>query len=131
MKRVPNTPHALIDTGHRLARLPILLARAIPQNLRLFPDAIDLQILHAYRSLRAVDVVCDDNGMLPWPRADGDFNLGAAAREGRQRGFYKGVHAARGTPPVAVMEAEGLAGQDEGADAILRIVSIGVWTKST
>lgn len=93
MERIPNTPHTLIDTGDRLAPLPILLARAIPQCLSLFPYALVLQVLDAYRPLRAVDVMCDDDGVFPWPWADGDLDLWAVASEGRERGFNEGVHA--------------------------------------
>jgi hypothetical protein len=68
--------------------------------------------------------MCDDDGMPPWPWAHCDFDLWAVAGEGWERGFYEGVHAAGGSPPVAVVEAEGFAGEDEGADAILCGVSI-------
>jgi hypothetical protein len=95
MEWIPNSPHTLIDTRHRLAvPLLILLTRAIPQQFRLLPHALVLQVLDAYRPLSAVDVMCDDDGVPPWPWADCDFDLWAVARECGQRGFYEGVHAA-------------------------------------
>lgn len=70
MERIPNAPHALIHTSHRLARLPVLLTSAIPQYLRLLPHALVLQVLDAYIPRRAVDVVRDDDGVVARPRAD-------------------------------------------------------------
>lgn len=123
MERIPNTPHTLVQTRHRLAQLPVLLACTIPQYLRLFPHAFVLQVPHAYRALGAVDVFGDDDGVPPWPWADGDFDLWVVAGEGRERGFEERVHADRGAPAVAVVEAHRFAGEDEGADAILWDVS--------
>lgn len=124
MERIPNAPHALIQTRHRLAQLPILLARTIPQYLCLLPHALILQILDAYRACGAVDVLGDYDGVFPWPWADGDLDLWVAAGKGGERGFEKRVHALRGAPVVAVVEAHGFAGQNEGADAILGGVRI-------
>lgn len=119
VERVPNASHALVYTGHRLAQLLVLLARAISQYLCFFPHALVLQVLYADGPRSAVEVVCDNDGVLSWPSADGDFDLWVVAGKGWERGFYEGIHASRGGPPVAVVKAERLAGEDEGADAIL------------
>jgi hypothetical protein len=106
MERVPNTPHALIHTRHRLARLSVLLARVIPQELGLLPHTVELHVLHAQRPCGSVHVVCGDDGVSPGPWADCDFDLRAVLRERGQRRLYEGVHASRRAPPVAVVEAE-------------------------
>jgi hypothetical protein len=121
VERIPNAPHALVDTRHRVAQLLVLLARVVPQHFCLLADALDVQVSDADGALGAVDVVCDDDGVVPRARAHVDLDLRVVAREGGQRSFYERVHAARGTPPVAVVEADGFAGQDEGPDAILRV----------
>jgi hypothetical protein len=121
VERIPNAPHALIDTRHRPAQLLVLLASMIPQHLRLLADALDVQISDTDGALGAVDVACDDDGVVLRARAHVDLDLRVVAREGGQRGFYERVHAARGSPPVAVVEADGLAGQDKGPDAILGV----------
>jgi hypothetical protein len=124
MERIPDTPHVLVDTRDRLAQLLVLLARVVPQHLRLLADALDVQIPDTDGALGAVDVAGDDDGMVLRARAHVDLNLRVVARESGQRGFYERVHAARGAPPVAVVEADGLAGQDEGPDAILGALSV-------
>ena len=58
-------------------------------------------------------------GVLPWPRRNRYLNRGIALRKGREFGFDEGVHTAGRTGPVAVVEFELLALEDEGADAIL------------
>jgi hypothetical protein len=77
VERIPNTPHALIHTRHRLARLPVLLACVIPQKLGLFPHTVELQVLHTQCPCGSVHVMCGDDGVSPWPWADGDFDLRA------------------------------------------------------
>jgi hypothetical protein len=94
MERIPNTPHTLVYTGDGLASLPVLLASTIPQHLRLFSHSLVLQILYAYRPLRAVDVMCDDDWVSPWPWAYSDLDLWAIASKGWKRGFYERVHSA-------------------------------------
>jgi hypothetical protein len=81
MERIPNTPHTLINTGHRLARLPVLLACAISQYLCLFPHAFVLEVFDTYRPLGAVDVLCDYDRVPPWPRADGNLDLWVVLRK--------------------------------------------------
>jgi len=120
MKRIPNAPHALVETRHRPAvQLPVLLTRRVPQQLCLFPNALNLHVFDAHGALSAVDVVCDDNGVLAGPWRDAAFNLRVARGEGGKRGLDKGVHPLGAAPPVAVVEVEALALQDKGADAIL------------
>jgi len=126
MERTPNAPHALIDTADGLAQLPVLLSIAVPQHLSLLPDALVLQVLDADAPCGAVDVVCDDNRVLARARADGEFDGRVARGEGGQRRLDEGVHAPTGSPPVAVVEVEALALEDEGADAVLQVlVSVG------
>lgn len=74
VERRPDTPNTLIDTHDRLAQLLVLLSIRVPQHLSLFPDALILQVLHADGSRSAVDVVCDDYGVLARPRADGELD---------------------------------------------------------
>jgi hypothetical protein len=93
MEWIPDAPHALVDTRDGLAQLPILLARAVPQQLGLLPHTLILQVPDAYRPLGAVGVMCGDDGVAPWARAHGDFDLWVVAGKGRQRGFYERVHA--------------------------------------
>lgn len=119
MERRPDTPNALIDTGDGLAQLPVLLAIAIAQHLGLFPDALVLQVLDADGASGAVDVVGDDDGVLAGPWADGELDGGVARRKRGERRLDEGVHALGGAPPVAVVELEALALEDEGADAVL------------
>jgi hypothetical protein len=119
VERRPDTPNALVDTRHRLAQLLVLLAIAVPQHLGFLSHALVLQVLDADGPCGAVDVVCDDDGVLAWPGADGELNRRVALREGRERGLEERVHAFRGSPPVAVVELEAFALEDEGADAIL------------
>ena len=122
MERRPDTPDALVDTRHRLAQLLVLLAVAVPQHLGLLPHALVLQVLDADGPCGAVDVVCDDDGVLAWPGADGELNRRVALCESRERGLEERVHAFRGSPPVAVVEFEAFALEDEGADAILGLL---------
>src|SRR5690349_4591181 len=44
MQRTPNSSYTLIQTANRLANLPILLPRPIPQQLRLCLDPLVRQI---------------------------------------------------------------------------------------
>ena len=74
VERRPDTPNALIDTRNRLAQLLVLLSAVIPQCLGLFPDTLVLQVLDADRPCGAVEVVCDDYGVLAWPRADRELD---------------------------------------------------------
>jgi hypothetical protein len=126
MKRIPNTPHTLIHTGNRLAQLPILLAATIPQQFCLLPHALVLQVLDAYGPHRAVGISCDDDRVVHWSWGNREFNLRVIACEGGERGFYEGIHAAGGTPIIAVVEGEGFAGEDERTNAILDDVSVRV-----
>lgn len=120
MERIPYAPHTLIDTRYWLPNLPVLLSTAIPQQLRLLPDTLILEILDAYRPLGAIDVVCYDDWVFAWPGRHRDFDLRVALSEGWERGLDEGVHALGRAPPVAVVEGEGFAGQDEGAYAVLQ-----------
>jgi hypothetical protein len=124
MKRVPNAPYTLIPTLHHPPNLPILLASSISQQPRLIPHALTLQILHASRLRFAVEISRDDDGVAPWPWRDGYFDLGVGAGEGGEGGLEEGVHAPAGAPPVAVVEGEGAAGEEEVADAVLGSFSI-------
>lgn len=74
MERRPDTPNTLIDTRNRLTQLLVLLSAVVPQCLGLFPDTLVLQVLDTDRPCGAVEVVCDDYGVLAWPRADGEFD---------------------------------------------------------
>lgn len=125
MERTPNAPHALIDTAYRLAELPVLLSIAVPQHLGFLPDALVLQVLNADAPCGAVDVVCDDDWVLARARADGEFDGWVARGEGGQGRLDEGVHAPARSPPVAVVEVEALALEDEGADAVLRVSVLG------
>lgn len=125
VERTPNAPHALIDTADRLAQLPVLLSVAVPQHLGLLPDALVLQVLDADAPCGAVDVVCDDDRVLARARADGELDGRVARGKGRQRRLDEGVHTPAGSPPVAVVEVEALALQDEGADAVLQVLVLG------
>lgn len=124
MERRPDTPNALIDTRDRLPELLVLLAIAIPQHLSLLAHALVLQVLDANGPCGAVDVVCDDDRVLARAWADGELDRGVALGEGGERRLEEGVHASGGSPPVAVMEFEAFALQDEGADAVLLRVSL-------
>lgn len=120
MERIPDTPHALVDTDHRPSvQLPVLLPTRVSQQLSLLPHTLILQVLDAYGSLRAVDVMGDDDGVPARPWRYADFDLGVALCEDGERGFDEGIHALGTAPPIAVVEVEAFALQDEGADAIL------------
>src|SRR5690242_8167857 len=126
VERRPDTPNTLVDTGDGLAQLLVLLAVAIPQHLCLFPHPLVLQVLDADGPCGAVDVVGDDDGVLARARADGELNGGVARGEGGERRLDEGVHALGGAPPVAVVELEAFALEDEGADAILGVLVDGL-----
>lgn len=120
VERTPNTPNTLVDTGNGPVRNPlVLLGARVSQQLDLFPDALARQVLHIYRLLVTVDVVCGEDWVVCVLREDGDLNLGIALCEGGERVFEVGVHAARGAGPVAVSECDALAWENEGADTIL------------
>jgi hypothetical protein len=70
MEWVPYSPDALIDTGDRLANLPVLLSIRIPQQLRLLPYSVIQEVLYTYASLGTVDVMCDDNRVSSGPWCD-------------------------------------------------------------
>jgi hypothetical protein len=57
--------------------------------------------------------------VLARPGAYGELNRRVALRERRERGLEERVHAFRGSPPVAIVELEAFALENEGADAIL------------
>lgn len=121
---IPDAPHALIDTRHRPSiQLLILLSIRVPQQFRFVSHSLVLQILHAYRPLGTVDVMCDDDRVFLWPWRDGELDLGVALRENGKRRLDEGVHAFRAAPPVAVVKVEAFALEDEGADAVLSILS--------
>lgn len=126
VERRPDTPNTLVDTGDGLAQLLVLLAVAIPQHLSLFPHALVLQVLDADGPCGAVDVVGDDDGVLARPRANGELDGGVARGKGGERRLDEGVHALGGAPPVAVVELEAFALEDEGADAILGVLADGL-----
>lgn len=119
VERRPDAPDALVDTGDGLAELLVLLAVGVAQHLGLLADALVLQVLDADGPCGAVDVVCDDDGVLARARADGELDGGIALCEDGERRLDEGVHSLGGSPPVAVVELEALALEDEGADAIL------------
>lgn len=60
-----------------------------------------------------------DDRVLPRVGRHGELDLRVAFHEGGERGLDEGVHAAAAAPPVAVVEFEAFALQDEGADAVL------------
>jgi hypothetical protein len=124
VKWTPDAPDALVDAGHRLIQLLVLLAARVSEGFCLLPHTLCLQISYADGSLGAVDVVCSNNRVFSRPRRDGNLDLGIALRKGGERRFDKAVHAARGAGPVAVVEFQFLALEDEGADAILSQVSM-------
>lgn len=49
-----------------------------------------------------------------------DLDLGVCARKGGEGVLEKGVHAAGGTGPVAVMKVEAFTLKNEGAKAVLQ-----------
>jgi len=104
MKRIPNTPHTLIRTLHRLRDPLQPLPARIPQQQHFFQNLIRLQISHADGFLAAVDVLASDYGVAAWSGGDGDFDLGVLAGEGLEVGFEE----------VAVMCQHGV-GVDGGA----------------
>ena len=124
MIRAPYTPDALVDTRHRLVQLLVLLPTCISEQLCLLSHTLCLQIPYADSSLGTVDVMCSDHRVFPRSWRDGNLDLWVALRKGWEGGLDEAVHAARGAGPVAVMEFEFLALENEGADAILPRVSM-------
>jgi hypothetical protein len=119
MERTPDTPNALIDARHRLVHPLDLLTACVSESFRLITYTFTRQIPHADGPLGAVDVVCSYHWMLSWSGRDGNLYLGVALCKRWEGGLEEGVHAARGAGPVAVVEFEPLALEDEGADAVL------------
>jgi hypothetical protein len=59
--------------------------------------------------------------MVAGARGDGDFDLRVLLCEGGEMGLQEFVHAATAAGPVAVVEVEALALEDEGAHAVLEM----------
>lgn len=142
MEGIPYTPHTLIHARDRLPRpLQLLTTRAL-QQLGLLQDLAWLHVSHTDSALLAVDVGAADDGVAARTRRDGDFDAGVLAGEGGEGGGEEGavvsscqseewrdgrleegalhlLHAFAAAGPVAVVEVEALALEDECADAIL------------
>lgn len=90
--------------------------------------------------MSAVHELCFDDGVLAGSGRDGDFDAGVLFGEGSESGFEEGaagvlveegrdermeevLHAATAAGPVAVVEVEALALEDECADTVLYAVS--------
>jgi hypothetical protein len=122
VQAAPDPAHIVVRARHRifdpLQLLPVVLAHQLDPA----EDLPLLQVAHAELLRPAVDVVPADQGVVVRPRGHGDFDVRVPLGEGRERVADEDVHAAGRAGPVAVVEVEALALDDEGADAILREV---------
>lgn len=91
MIRRPDASDTLADALDRLVDSLDLLTAGIAQELGLLQDRRGLHVLDAYRLDAAVDVVADDDGMLPWPRRDGELDLGVALGESGELALDEGT----------------------------------------
>ena len=66
--------------------------------------------------------------MFAWSRRDGDFDAGVGGGEGAEVGAEEVVHAAAAAGPVAVVEVEAAALEDEGSDAVLCCTALVRWS---
>ena len=125
MHRTPNPPHTLILTHHLPAPNPFILRPTIPQQqLSLLQHLLLFQILHADGFFAPVDIERAQHGVFVWTRGDAELDGGVGVREGGEEGGGEEfVETGGGAGPVAVVEVEAAAGEDEGADAVLVRVS--------
>lgn len=79
--RGPYASDGLVDTLHGLGGPPVLLAAAVAEDLGFLEDLIGLHVAHADRLFAAVDVLCDNNGVLGRPRRNGELDLGVGGGE--------------------------------------------------
>jgi hypothetical protein len=119
VQRTPNSPHALIHTRHRPRHPLVLLPAIIPQQLRLSLNPLGRKIPHTDTLLSAVDVVGYYDGVLVGSWRDCDFDGWVAGSEGGESVAEKRVHASGGAGPVAVVEGERFALEDESTYAVL------------
>ena len=142
MEWTPNTPHTIVPTLHhppaRSVTLLQLLSTRISQQCRFLNDLQWCEVAYANSLLPPVHILAADNGMFAGSRRDGDFDARVLLGEARELGTEEraGVavsvavvesegeienvlHASTTARPVAVVEVEALALEDEGAYAIL------------
>lgn len=152
MERIPNTPDALVQTLDRLRHALELLAAGVAQQRRLLQDLVRLHVAHADGLFLAVDVTAAQHRVPARPRRHGHFDLRVGAREGCEVGFEEGagsggfalgscrtiggadrvifeggldvLHSFTAASPVAVVEVHALALEDEGANAVLVVLSV-------
>lgn len=113
MIRTPYTTNRLLDTAHWFRDSLQLLSASISQKLSLLEDLFLLQIPHTDGFLAAIDVVADDDWVFSWSRGDVDLDLRVCRGELLERITDEGVHAFRGSHPVAVMEVESFTLENE------------------
>lgn len=140
MERIPDTSHTLVQTLDG-PRDPLqLLAARVAQQRRLLQNLVRLHVAHTDGLLLAVDVAAAQHGVPAGSGGYGHFDLGVGAREGFEVGFEEGadgegfvrsseslhvsegsdlLHSSAAASPVAIMEVQALALENEGADAVL------------
>lgn len=137
VERIPDTSHTLVQTLDRLGDpLELLAARAAQQG-RFFQNLVRLHVAHADGFLLAADIFSFEDGVSAWSGRDCHFDLRVGAGEFFEVGFEELagrilldrfaekvewtsiLHSPAATGPVAVVEVDALALEDEGADAVL------------
>ena len=68
-----------------------------------------------------VHIDASNNGVMARSGGDGDFDLRILLREGGQLGLQEFVHATTTAGPVAVVEVEAFALEDESAHTVLEM----------
>ena len=147
MERTPNTSHTLVQTLDLLG-LPLeLLAARVAQQRCLLQNLVGLHVAHADGLFLSADVFALHDGVAAGSGRDCDFDLRVGAGEffevgleelavkilsdtfGERVEWTSILHSPATTGPVAVVEVDALALEDEGADAVLRSLSVHVLSR--
>ena len=137
VERIPNTSHTLVQTLDRLGDPLELLAARAAQQSRFLQNLVRLHVAHADGFLLAANVFSFEDGVSAWSGRDSDFDLRVGAGEffevgleelavkilsdtfGERVEWTSILHSPATTGPVAVVEVDALALEDEGANAVL------------
>lgn len=116
MHRTPNSSDTFIRADHGFPSDQfILLARIRNEELDFLEDLLFLEIAQADGLFAAVDVVRFHDGVFVGSGRDTKFRAGVFGGEiGEHRGGQERFHAPARTGPVAVVEVQAFALEDEG-----------------
>ena len=115
----PDASHTLVHTVYGLVHALQLLSTGVPQQFSLLLYQLIRHVPHANNLFSSVDIVASDDGMVVRSGRHRNFDLRIFLGKSGEGVFNECLHASRASGPVAVVEVESFALQDEGADAIL------------